>query len=78
MHDAFLEIDNLPPSKIHLLEILNDPTIIQIDSELTITVDADEPFVKAAYRLEGDCPLVFSAYEEISTLHSITIHPKLM
>ncbi len=78
MHDAFLEIDNLPPSKIHFLEILNDPTIIQI--ELAITVDAGEPFVKATYRMEGDCPLVFSAYEEISTLHSIIsnpLHPKL-
>ena len=68
MHDAlesFLEIDNLPPSKIHLLEILNDPTIIQI--ELAITVDAGEPFVKATYCMKGDRPLVFSAYEEIST-----------
>ncbi len=35
--ESFLEMDNLPPSKIHLLEILNDPPIIQI--ELAITVD---------------------------------------
>ena len=36
--------------------------------ELAITVDAGEPFVKATYRLEGDGPLVLSAYEEIAAL----------
>jgi len=31
-------------------------------------VDAGEPFVKATYHLEGDCPLVLSAYKEIAAL----------
>ena len=43
--------------------------------ELAITVDAGEPFVKATYRMEGDGPLVFSAYEEISTLRSTISNP---
>ena len=33
-------------------------------------MDAGEPFVKATYRLEGDGPLVFSAYEEICNLRA--------
>ena len=43
--------------------------------ELAITVDAGEPFVKATYHMEGDGPLVFSAYEEISTLRSTISNP---
>lgn len=43
--------------------------------ELAITVDAGEPFVKATYHMEGDGPLVFSAYEEISTLCSTISNP---
>ena len=38
--------------------------------ELSITVDAMDPFVKSTYILEGDGPLVLSAYEQISALHS--------
>ena len=40
----------------------------RLQIELAITVDAGEQFVKATYRLEGDGPLVFSAYEEIAAL----------
>ena len=36
--------------------------------ELAISLDAGEPFVKATYQLEGDGPLVLSAYEEITVL----------
>ncbi len=51
--ESFLESDNLPPSKIHLLEILNDPLIIhKLKIELAITVDAGESYVKATYRME--------------------------
>ena len=82
MHDAFgdvksfLEDGNLPPSRIQLLEILNDPpSNRKLKMELAITVDAGEPFVKATYHMEGDGPLVFSAYEEISTLRSTTSNP---
>ena len=38
--------------------------------ELAVTVDAGEPFVKATDWLEGDGPLVFTAYEEIATLRA--------
>ena len=82
MHDAFgdvksfLEDGNLPPSRIQLLEILNDPpSNRKLKMELAITVDAGEPFVKETYHMEGDGPLVFSAYEEISTLRSTTSNP---
>ena len=82
VHDAFgdvksfLEHDNLPPSRIQLLEIVNDPpNNRKLKMELAITVDAGEPFVKATYRMEGDGPLVFSAYEEISTLRSTISNP---
>ena len=47
--------------------------------EITITVDAMEPFVKATYNLEGDGPLLFKAYEEISALTvctSVKHYPK--
>ncbi len=65
---SFLEDENLPSSRTHLLEILNDPpSFRKLKMEIAITVDAGEPFVKTTYRLEGDGPLVFSAYEEITT-----------
>ena len=77
LHDAFgdvpsfLECEDLPPSKTKLLEILNDPPKNRkLQIELAITVDVGEPLVKATYRLEGDGPLVFSAYEEIATLQA--------
>lgn len=77
MHDAFGDIDSflrddeLPSSRLHLLEILDHPpNKRKLYMELTITVDAGEPFVKATYRLEGDGPLVFKAYEEISMLRA--------
>ncbi len=35
---------------------------------LKLYIDAGDPFVKATYRLEGDGPLIFSAYEEINAL----------
>ena len=77
LHDAFgdvpsfLECEDLPPSKTKLLEILNDPPKNRkLQIELAIIVDVGEPLVKATYRLEGDGPLVFSAYEEIATLQA--------
>ena len=77
LHDAFgdvpsfLECDDLPASKSKLLDILNDPpNNRKLQMELAVTVDAGEPFVKATYRLEGDGPLVFTAYEEIATLRA--------
>ena len=69
MFPHFLIVINLAPTKVKLLEILNDPPKNRkLQMELAITVDVGEPFVKATYRLEGDGPLFFSAYEEIVTL----------
>ena len=42
--------------------------------ELAITIDAREPFVKATYWLEGDGPLAFKVYEEISLLRSTSLN----
>ena len=75
LHDAFgdipsfVEEEDLPPSRLKLQEILdNPPRNRKLQIEIAITVDAGEPFVKATYRLEGDGPLVLSAYEEIAAL----------
>ena len=35
-----------------------------------MTIDAGESFIKATYRLEGDGPLIFSAYDEIKALEA--------
>ena len=62
---------HLVPTKIRLQEILSDPAKNRkLQIELAITVDVGEAFVKATYRLEGNGPLVFTAYEEISTLQA--------
>lgn len=67
----FLQNSDLPPSRLKLLEILNDPNKhLQLCLELAVTVDAGEPFVKATYRLESDGPLVFCVYEIISQLQA--------
>ena len=36
----------------------------------SLLLDAGEPFIKATYRLEGDGPLAFIVYEEISTIQA--------
>ena len=77
MHDSFgdihpfLQDHSLSPSRLQLLEILDDPgNCRKLHMELAITIDAGEPFVKATYRLEGDGPLALKAYEAISLLRS--------
>ena len=63
----FLQDKDLPPTRLKLLRIINDPPQNRkLQMELAVTIDAGEPFVKATYRLEGDGPLVFSVCEEIS------------
>jgi hypothetical protein len=81
LHDAFgdvksfLENDDLPPSKLDLMEIINDPpSQRKLKMELAITIDAGEPFVKATYRLEGDGSLMYTAYNEISTLNATIVN----
>ena len=47
-------------TRLKLLEMLDDPTQkIKLLMELAVIIDADEPFIKATYRLEGDGLLVF-------------------
>ncbi len=76
MHDAFGVISRKWQSPTIKNTILNDPPIIhKLKIELAITVDTGEPFVKATYRMKIDGPLVFSAYEEISTLRSTISNP---
>ena len=58
-------------SKLKLLEILSDPPKKRkLKIELAMTIDAGKSFVRATYRLEGDGPLIFSAYDEIKALEA--------
>ena len=69
--ESFFKDCDLPPSRLKLLEILEDPANCRkLHIELAATVDAGEPFVKATYVLEGDGPLVLSAYKEIQQLRA--------
>lgn len=68
---SFLDDKDLPPTRLKLLEIMDDPpSLRKLKIELAITIDAGEPFVKSTYKLEGDGALVFNTYEEISSLHA--------
>ena len=72
---SFVEHEELPPSRLKLQDILNDPPKNRkLQVELAITVDVGEPFVKATYQLEGDGPLVLSVYEEIAALRVAISH----
>ena len=69
--ESFLRDCDPPPSRLKLLEILEDsPSRRKLHIELAITVDAGEPFIKAAYVLEEDGPLALSAYKEIQQLRA--------
>ena len=69
--ESFLRDCDLPPSRLKLLEILEDPTNHRkLHIQLAAAVDAGEPFVKATYVLKGDGPLVLSAYKEIQQLRA--------
>ena len=50
------------------------PSYRKLKLELAVTVDASEPFVKTTYKttykLEGDGALVFTTYEQISSLQA--------
>ena len=57
---SFLENEDLPLSRLQMLEILRDPPKWRkLRIELAVLIEAGEPFVKATYNLEGDGPLVF-------------------
>ena len=66
---SFLQHYSSPPTRFKLLDILNDlAKCCKVQIELAITIDAGEPFEKSSYRVEGDSPLVFAAFEEITAL----------
>ena len=78
MHNAFGDVssflrnDLLPSiSSGKLRGILDDPAKCRkLKIEIPITVDAMTPFVSSTYLLEGDGPLIFVAYREVSKLHA--------
>ena len=78
VHDIFSDVctflhgSDLPATTTPKLpEILQNPTKCRkLKVELCITVDSMRPFVQATYLLEGDGPLVFTAYEQIRKLYN--------
>ena len=62
----------LPPATSEKIRALLDDVhkCRKLKKELAMVVDAMTPFVQATYNLEGDRPLVLTAYREISSLHS--------
>ena len=69
---SFLRRDDLPlATTAKLLRIVEDESMCRkLKMEISITVDAMEPFVKATYTLEGDGPIALIAYQQISLLYS--------
>jgi len=59
-----------------MLEIFRDPPKWRkLRIELAVLIEAGEPFLKATYHLEGDGPLVFVVYKEITILElSIAVY----
>ena len=68
----FLKDPTLPPATSEKIRALLDDVhkCRKLKIELAMVVDAMTPFVRATYHLEGDGPLILTAYREISTLHS--------
>ena len=69
--EKFLTLHNdiAPATTRKLLEIMsnaNSRSLLQL--ELASVVDAGESLVKATYKLEGDGPLAFHAYELVNTV----------
>ena len=68
-------------TKKKMVDILNDvPQCRKLKMELTMTIDAMEPLVKATYALEGDGVLSLVTYERISALYNhVTVghHPNV-
>ena len=60
-----------PATCSHLLEIVQSTQQYHLlRVELAAVIDAGQTIVKATYRLEGDGPLIFHAYEEIATVRA--------
>ncbi|CAH3036193.1 unnamed protein product, partial [Pocillopora meandrina] len=58
-----------PANRRRLLEIFDDPQSCQdLRLELAALVDAGVNFVNATYYLEGDGPLIFTCYEQLSAV----------
>ena len=64
------EGDFSPANRGKILGILGDPQKkILLQIELAVVVDVGKQFVQATYSLEGDSPLVFSAFEILSAVN---------
>lgn len=81
MHDSFgdvhsfLQDRNLPPSRLKLLQVLDDlPQCRKLQMVFVVIIDAGEPFVKATYHNIGDGSIVFTVYEEISKLRATSLN----
>lgn len=63
---SFLHRDDLPPATTaKLLRIVEDKSMCRnLKMEISITVDAMEPFIKVTYTLEGDGPIALGAYQQ--------------
>ncbi len=76
-YEQILERDDLPvyvyqASRSSLSPSINKKAKI----EIATTVNAMEAFVKATYKLEGDNPLSFEAYQQLSILFA-SVYPAL-
>ena len=68
------EGDFSPAGRGKILGILGDPQMkIIFQIELALVVDVGKKFVEATYYLEGESPLVFSAFEILSAVNA-SIH----
>ena len=78
----FLEaLDSSPAVRQHLLDVIKDEDKFrQLKLELTVVIDAGEPFVTRTYLLEGDGELATLAYDllqEVSTACGLEDYPLL-
>ena len=59
--------DMAPATKEKLLDLLSHPQKrLLLKMEFAVVIDAGRPLVEATYMLEGDGPLLFKCYEELS------------
>lgn len=70
------ENDHLAPAtRGHLIRLFDSPDdVVDLELELAALIDGGIHFVSATYYLEGDGPLIFSCYEQLSAVcHAVTI-----
>lgn len=75
LHDTFGDVPDFLRTDVTtsgakaMLQIIDDPPKARkLQMELSMTIDAMEPFARVTYLLEGDGPLALQAYEHVTTL----------